>query len=763
MSFRTRRAAGGLGAIVCAAGMMACSSASSRLDAPSSRRVRASALTTNTTLAQATPIAGDRARLRGNIFGPGVSNFFSFTGLAGDYIYAATQTSFAAGDGDTVLAILDSSGNVVESDDNEGSFTNLASSLAGTVLPGDGTYYLQVSGGKPTSSVRPYDLYFRRERGQPIFAPMGDYGANNPVPLPAGGWVDGELANMIETNAWSFTVNAGDTIFASLDLRYDTYVTLMRLMVYFPDGSGLVAENPGGTTHDSQAAAITVREAGTYILSVDQGPSPYAVSVTVFPAEESGCVVHSATVGTTLAGKASVSGTIAVPEDVSLGDVQLDVDMTANFYKTMGLRLTSPQGTSIGLVGKFETNAYNAPITATFDDDAALPVNTAGLQNHAIWTPEPAYRMHWLDGQSSLGTWTVTVDDSAPGAVTGTLDAWTLTLCPRATTPSCPAGWVAETRLATDFEADDGGFTHSGTADSWARGTPNSPPIVSCHSGTQCWKTNLTGAYPDSSSADLTSPSFSLDGLGPPIYVEWWQMHNMEDALADHAYVDAIATDNSTSVRLFEHVGPTMVDTLGTPTIAGWSDRRARIDALQGHDAQLVFHLDSDSANAYEGLVIDDVTVTGCRNMNDMAPPPDMTSPPPDMTSPPDMTPPLDLATVTDLGMVPIVDLARQPGDTGPAVGDMRASVGDLLSATDQATAPSANDLAREPSGATAGGGCTIGGRAPSSPTPVPFMAVLVLACLRRCHKLRRQRQAYATTAAQRRRCQRRPSPSRAG
>src|SRR5206468_1669816 len=92
---------------------------------------------------------------------------------------------------------------------------------------------------------------------------------------------------------------------------------------------------------------------------------------------------------------------------------------------------------------------------------------------------------------------------------------------------------------ANNFETGDGGFTHSGVQDEWQRGLPSgaSAPILSCNSGTSCWKTDLTGTYNDNASEDLLSPAISLSGLAAPITASWAQIYHMESATYDTSSV----------------------------------------------------------------------------------------------------------------------------------------------------------------------------------------------------------------------------------
>ena len=77
-----------------------------------------------------------------------------------------------------------------------------------------------------------------------------------------------------------------------------------------------------------------------------------------------------------------------------------------------------------------------------------------------------------------------------------------------------PAWSRARTRprsYTSDFEADDGGFTHSGTADEWERGLPTFAPITTAHSGVNAWKTDLDNTYENNANSDLVSPTHQPD------------------------------------------------------------------------------------------------------------------------------------------------------------------------------------------------------------------------------------------------------------
>ncbi len=248
------------------------------------------------------------------------------------------------------------------------------------------------------------------------------------------------------------------------------------------------------------------------------------------------------------------------------------------------------------------------------DDDAAIPI-LFNAHRGLGWQPEFQYRLGWLKGENGGGNWTLRLRDDTSNTSGGTLASWSLTICEPPPEPVCNG--VPVTVYSSDFEADAGGFTHSGTADSWARGLPSAAPITTCHSGTSCWKTNLAGTYSASSDQDLLSPNISLSGLGAPIRLTWAQRFQMENANFDFmsAQVREPGPDNVTT--LFQWLDATMTDTVGSPPTplhetAGWGLVRRSIDAYADKTIQLRWNVTTDDSVQLAGLAVDDVTVTAC-------------------------------------------------------------------------------------------------------------------------------------------------------
>lgn len=150
----------------------------------------------------------------------------------------------------------------------------------------------------------------------------------------------------------------------------------------------------------------------------------------------------------------------------------------------------------------------------------------------------------------------------------------------------------------TDFEATEGGVTHSGVADSWQWGEPTSGPGAA-HSGVKVWATNLSGNYPANSSAWLISPRFRLSTNSRPV-VEFWDYFRAEYG-ADLGRVQVTADGGANWETL---------DTL-QGSLGGYTRRSYELSAYRGVEIQVRFWLVSDNSVSYSGWYIDDLALRG--------------------------------------------------------------------------------------------------------------------------------------------------------
>jgi hypothetical protein len=281
----------------------------------------------------------------------------------------------------------------------------------------------------------------------------------------------------------------------------------------------------------------------------------------------------------------------------------------------LDVHLVSPAGNDNGLFTDIGSNTQQA-MNLTLDDEAGVPIGLYTVVSGMTYAPELAYRLGWFDGEDAGGTWTLVIRDDATGDG-GNLTNWSITICEPPPPPMCPAGSQPFVVYSSDFEANDGGFTHSGTADEWEWGLPSSPPLASCNSGSGCWKTDLDNTYDLSSNQDLLSPNINLAGFTDAAWVTWSRQYQMESASFDHAYFDVQQAGGSAPRRLWEWMDATMTNSVGNPPTviqesAGWGTFSQDISDYLGQNIELRFHLDSDTSLNMRGLAVDDVSVTAC-------------------------------------------------------------------------------------------------------------------------------------------------------
>ena len=600
----------------------------------------------NGTFSTATPVelADGFKKISGNIYPKGDVDYYAFTASTGDRVYAAMMTSASAGSStDSQITILASDGTtVIEFDDDNGSLAGLSSSIAGAMIPSTGTYFLKVNDFTAgTTTERGYELYLQLRSGSPTVETEAN---DTPATANTGiTWAIGmhDPAGATEQDWYSVTLNAGDAVFLSMDLDPErdgiTWNGRIGFGLFGDAGTNILVLDDAGTGDvspnpniPSEAYFMTVKDAGTYYAFVDSasaavggGTATYHLNISVLPAETKAWTTYaSSDVPKTLGpGTGLSSSTITIPGNPRIEDIRVNLVLTHSIMNQLDVHLRSPAGNDIGLFTDIgaATTGGQTNMNLTISDDAAIPFAYSVVKG-MILKPELNYRLGWFKGEDAGGTWTLDIRDDVNDTNGGTLLGWSIEIVE----DTLPTGGA--TIYSSDFEADDGGFTHSGTGDQWQRGLPatvatsTANPVAglnTAHSGVNAWKTNLTGIYNVSTIHDLTSTDINLTAVtGTQVLLQWAQWYQMESASFDHAYVEVQEVGGAGSTRrVWEWLDATMTDPPGNPTVnvpasAGWAFKHADISEFIGKTIRVVFHLDADTTVSFSGLAIDDVSVT---------------------------------------------------------------------------------------------------------------------------------------------------------
>jgi subtilisin-like proprotein convertase family protein len=603
-----------------------------RFDLKATNLPRRNALQTNEiepneTVAAATFISGKSAKVRADVYPNADVDYFSFYATAGDKIYIATMTANTATGTSTnsIIDLISTDGTtIIETDDDDGSLAATASSIAGATVTATGLQFIRVKNPSLTSQIRPYDLYLNIQSGSPTAEVEPNDTIANATPLPTRGFVSGSNNPSADLDLYSFNANAGDTVYLSLDLDPErdntTWNGQLGLGVF--NGFILSVNDAGASTPSSEAFFMKIKDSGTFYAAVSAptgvtgaATNTYNLSVNIIPAKESKCTTYTSVAAAQPIGPDPTSPnavqTITIPDNKILSNLKVGIKLNHAKLQDVDLHVTTPQGNDITLFNDVGPAGLGA-MDVIVDDDAAFPINTFTTQSEVTYQPENFSRLAWTKGENMQGTWTLTARDDTVGDA-GTLSSWSVIACEEPSLPSPNETVVYQ----SDFEANDGGFTHSGTADEWQRGLPSAAPITTCASGVNCWKTDLAATPDVSSIQDLLSPNINLTAQkGKAIKLNWSHKYGMESASFENYFVEVREVGGAgLSKIVYRHLDGSMQGFVGNPTItllatAGWGKQEVDISEFGGKNVEVRFHVDTDTTVQYPGVGIDDVKVS---------------------------------------------------------------------------------------------------------------------------------------------------------
>ena len=186
----------------------------------------------------------------------------------------------------------------------------------------------------------------------------------------------------------------------------------------------------------------------------------------------------------------------------------------------------------------------------------------------------------------------------------------------------CGPGTTANILFTDGFEAGIGGWTHSGTGDTWAIATSNP------HSGVSHVHANDPAAVSDQR---MISPLVTLPTGQNPVVLKFWHLPNLENSGTTACYDGGILEVSTDAGVTWTQVpaanllaGPytgAVSATFGNPLagLQAWCGATtyfntiADVSAYAGLTVQFRMRLGSDTSVSDAGWDVDDVTVQSCQ------------------------------------------------------------------------------------------------------------------------------------------------------
>ncbi|WP_110516059.1 proprotein convertase P-domain-containing protein [Herpetosiphon llansteffanensis] len=570
-------------------------------------------------------LSGSNTVVRGSITQHDI-DYFKIDLTAGQRLALATITRASIASGDTTLSLFASTGNnldptltLIETDLSDGVHTNGSSVISSQVITTTGSYYIRVQGGTVTTVIQPYDLYVRV-----LSTSVSEQEPNDQVPqaITTQASISGVLSTSNDLDRYQFNLNAGDTIFTTLDFDPERDgITWNGFLQFSWDDATFEANDANAVSPNAEANVMTVKHAGSYEIVIGSyvavGPqASYLAQVLIIPAiTQANCQTVTSQQSQAIGPNRSVmQSSITVAQAANIADIDVLLDLNHSLMSELDVTLTAPDGNVVALFTDIGS-AQRRNVDLVIDQQAALPLGTYNNLNGVHFAPEYNFSLDWFAGQQAQGQWTLTIYDTADSNG-GTLNSWGLRICGMPAPADCPTGKARSVIYSSQFEADNGGFSAGDDDFSWVWGNRNGPPIGGNYSGANSWNTNLTGNYPNSSRMELYSPNIDLTNVSGPIYASWYQRYQLDNSLNDFYVVSKIVPFSNVT-PLFEHRSVEMRTQVNTPTqtleqSTGWSLQRHDISSDAGSSLRLKWDFGSDSAANFAGISVDDVEITGC-------------------------------------------------------------------------------------------------------------------------------------------------------
>ncbi len=188
-----------------------------------------------------------------------------------------------------------------------------------------------------------------------------------------------------------------------------------------PNNVTVIATDAAGNT-STCTAVVTVEDNIAPVIVCIGEPTPVTDSASASP-------------GLPFGGAPTVvTSTIDVTDDFIITDLDVDVDISHTWVGDIIVTLESPSGTVVTIIDR-PGDITSPPdgcagdnIVATLDDEAATPVEdecdagTPTISGSFI----PNNPLSAFDGESTLGTWTMTVEDAFPAFDDGVFNSWAI-------------------------------------------------------------------------------------------------------------------------------------------------------------------------------------------------------------------------------------------------------------------------------------------------------------------------------------------------
>jgi subtilisin-like proprotein convertase family protein len=123
----------------------------------------------------------------------------------------------------------------------------------------------------------------------------------------------------------------------------------------------------------------------------------------------------------------TATSTIDITADIPITDINVSMEITHDYMGDVVVELTSPSGTTVTLISSKCSDGKN--LDATFDDLGLAEIVCSSTSPAISGVLKPTEPLSAFNGESTMGTWTLSLTDISPIDDDGVLISWGIEYC----------------------------------------------------------------------------------------------------------------------------------------------------------------------------------------------------------------------------------------------------------------------------------------------------------------------------------------------
>ena len=235
----------------------------------------------------------------------------------------------------------------------------------------------------------------------------------------------------------TYPANNATSIGSSSFLTWNTAANAATYTVQIATDAGFTTNMTTNTANTNNYTATNLNPSTQYFWRVKSlngcGESVYSITFNFTTAAISCTTYNSIQNNITIPGTGTtehvITSTLNIPDNVSITDVNVTINVQHVWAGDVELKLTSPNGTEVILLANSKCDDGTDDIGVTYDDQAGGPISCSTSAPCVGGTIQPENTLSVFNGEASTGNWIVTATDGYPSDDGGEFLNFNIEIC----------------------------------------------------------------------------------------------------------------------------------------------------------------------------------------------------------------------------------------------------------------------------------------------------------------------------------------------